>query len=47
MVKPGYKSTVYHQHQAVLRSIIQALGMSKYGYLGLTGSTSNMAEFFK
>lgn len=45
-VKPGYKSTVDHQHQAVLRSIIQALGMSKYGFLGLTSTTTNMAEFF-
>src|SRR3954465_12190537 len=45
-VKPGYKSTVYHQHQAVLRSIIQALGMSKYGFPGLSSTTKNMAEFF-
>jgi len=45
-VKRGYKSWTYHQHQAVLRSVIQALGISKYGYPGLSAKTANMGEFF-
>lgn len=46
-VKPGYRSTVYHQHEAILRSVIQALGMSSRGYLGLSAKTANMGEFFQ
>ncbi len=45
-VKTGYKSTAYHQHQAVLRSILQALGLGQYGYLGLSSTARNMGEFF-
>jgi phosphatidylinositol-3-phosphatase len=45
-VKPGMKSTTYHQHQAVLRSVIQALGIASMGYPGLTATTTNMREFF-
>jgi phosphatidylinositol-3-phosphatase len=45
-VKKGYKSSAYHQHQAILRSVIQALGISKYGYPGSAATTSNMGELF-
>jgi phosphatidylinositol-3-phosphatase len=46
-VRPGVRSTVYHKHQAVLRSIIQALGIASRGYPGLSATTVNMGEFFR
>ena len=43
--KPGYRSTVFHQHQAVLKLACSALSLSSCP--GAAASVSAPAEFFK
>jgi phospholipase C len=43
--KPGYRSTVFHQHQAVLKLACSALGWSSCP--GAAASVSAPSEFFK
>ncbi|HET8666726.1 MAG TPA: alkaline phosphatase family protein [Terriglobales bacterium] len=46
-VKPGFRSNTYHKHQAILRSMIQALGLSSHGFPGMSATVANMGEFFR
>jgi acid phosphatase len=43
-VKKGFKSTTFYQHQNVLRTTLDALGV--HSYPGIAGSSADMADMF-
>src|SRR3954469_4139565 len=43
-VKRGYKSNVFYQHQSALRTLLKALGISKYP--GASGTVSSFTDIF-
>ncbi len=44
-VKPGYRSTVFYQHPSILRTMLDALGVTTYP--GAAASAPDMADFFQ
>jgi acid phosphatase len=45
-VKSGYQSTTLYQHQSLLRTMMEALGITS-GFPGAAASAPDMADFFK
>lgn len=45
LVKPGYQSTTFYQHESVLRLTMEGLGVSDFP--GSASSAPDMAEFFQ
>jgi acid phosphatase len=43
-VKKGYKSTLFYQHQSLLKTVLKALGLGSYP--GASASASAMNDFF-
>ncbi|HLZ39653.1 MAG TPA: alkaline phosphatase family protein [Candidatus Sulfotelmatobacter sp.] len=44
-VKPGYRSTIFYQHESALRLMMQALGLTDFP--GAASSAPEMSEFFQ
>lgn len=45
-VKPGYQSNVFTEHQMVLRTMMEALGLTGTGFPGATATVFDLADVF-